>query len=374
MENTMANDCPSRAKLRHAKRLVVKLGSAVVLDQQGQFARSRIDNLMHDLFSVSNQNEIVLVCSGAVGAGMTKLGINHVKAQGSTRWACAAAGQASLWPEWHGILHEHGKVPAQILLTEADFSDRDRYLQISETITRLLHLDSLPVINENDTANGKTARRGAQVFDDNDRLAALVASAIDADALIILSNVDGVFDRPPEEESAKLLYRLENDRPLSFGLQSTWGRGGMKAKVAAAQFAAQSGVAVVIGNGTSPNALKRILDGQLEGTAIMGQKSHNKRRNWLAQATAPQGKVRINTGAYEALCTQTNSLLMRGVLIIEGDFEPGSVLELETENRQIVGRGVSRMSSSQARQAQITQQRSVTLIKRDDLVIFGEPS
>lgn len=362
-----------RMRLASARTLVVKLGSNVVVDEQGRFAENRCAAVLDVLKKyLAADCQWVIVSSGAVARGMNELGIHHLKATGSNRLACAATGQGMLWTEWNRILNRLHRIPAQILLTEADFSDRDRYLQTAELLQRLLHLGATPIINENDSASGKTRHSAGEVFDDNDRLAALIAAALDASALLLLTNVDGVFDKPPHQADAKLMSVFRPSAVVDMAGTSSLGRGGMRAKVSAAQFAARSGVPTLIANGTKPDQLAGICRGEPGGTLFLPAVHTNKRRRWITYATVPQGKVTINQGALDALRHRGSSLLLSGVTQIDGDFAANSVICIDNADGLTVGRGICRQSSSQARSAQETSTGSQTIIKRDDLVLFHE--
>jgi len=358
----------SRSVLSAARRIVVKVGTHVVARDDGGVALGRVGQLVEALAELrAADREVLLVSSGAVGLGMRRLGYDKKPTSRYDQRACAAAGQGELMGLYDGLFARVGLVAAQVLLTEDDFHHRARSVALAATLERLLAAGAIPVINENDAVSPDLRA----IFGDNDRLAALVASHVDADALVLLSDVDAVYDRPPTEPGALRLSTWAQ-QSVQIGAPSRGGRGGMGAKIEAAQVAASAGVATVIASGRAQGALGRILAGDDEGTLFPPGTAPSRRRRWIAFGTAAQGTLHVNDGARDALVDRGASLLAPGVVRVEGDFGPGAVLRVVHLGSEL-GRGVCGRSRAEVDTAVASGQRGKPLLHRDDLVLHSEP-
>ena len=356
------------------RRLVVKVGTSVVTGADGGFGAARVAHLLGEIATIRRKGvEVLLVSSGAIGIGRERLGLSALPTSVVDRQACAAAGQGALVAFYDGLCMGVGLSVAQVLLTEADFRDRRRYLNLAATLQRLLELGALPIINENDTVStDEIVLRGAAVFGDNDRLSALVAANLGADLLIMLSDVDGVYDAPPDVNGAKRIGVYSGD-VVDFGEGSGTGRGGMEAKIAAAQVAASSGVKVVIASGLQPHPLTDIVvEGRNRGTTFPASNSLNKRQHWLAYATVPAGTLVVNDGARDALVFQQASLLPKGVSAVRGSFAAGAVVSVVDAQEVEIARGVCRESSNAIPELIAKPGRARALVHRDQNAILAE--
>lgn len=344
-----ADDAGRRDAVSKARRIVLKLGTRVVSDDAGLLDAGRIGVLLDAVAGLrASGREVLLVSSGAVGLGRQALGLAAMPEQLEERQACAAVGQSRLMGFYERELGQRGHRAAQVLLTESDFDDRLRYLNLRSTLLALLRHQVVPVINENDAVSTEELAfvEGASrpVFGDNDRLSALVATKLPADLLVLLTDVEGVFDRDPRESpDARLLDRIDDPARLAeivAGPASEGGRGGMRSKLEAADLAARGGCDAVVASGRELADLSRLLDGEGVGTWFPARGELGARRRWIAFATAPRGTLHLDAGAVTALLERGASLLAAGVTKLEGDFRPGDVVELRGPDRALVGRGM----------------------------------
>ena len=363
---------PDRQSLTTARRIVVKVGTAVVTRDDGHLALGRLGHLVEQLHALRAEcREVLLVSSGAVGLGAEVLGIDRRRATVVDLQACAAAGQGRLMSLYDSLFGRLGIACAQVLLTEVDFHHRSRHVHLAATLQRLLALGAVPVINENDAVSTEELvfARG-EVFADNDRLAALVAGALGADALILLSNVDGVLTAPPGEPGAERVS-VWSGQDVTLGGRSSVGRGGMVAKIEAARVGARSGVATVIAHGGRPGVLGSILSGDDVGTVFPAATGQRARHAWLAFATVPEGRIEVDEGAREAVVARKASLLPIGVQEVVGTFEAGAVVSLVHAGEEFA-RGVCTLSAAEADAARLARGRSKALVHRDNLVLLTE--
>ena len=362
-----------RTALSKTQRIVVKVGTGVVADQDGQPSMERLTSLVQQIDVLRRAGkEVLLVSSGAIGVGAVRLGLQPHPTAVVDRQACAAAGQAALVGLYASLFEPLGLTACQVLLTEDDFRSRRRYLNLAATLQRLLNLGAVPIINENDTVStAELALQGATVFGDNDRLSALLASNLGADLLVLLTNVDGLYTAPPDEEQAQRIATWQT-QDVRLGSVSAGGRGGMEAKIEAAQVAVRSGVHVVIANGQKPQTLQRVLDGEDCGTWFPAGEGLNKRRQWLAFATTPAGSLVVNEGARSAMVQRKASLLPPGVVGLQGSFEAGAVVSIVTESGEEFARGICGRASREILPQSGTGERNRALVHRDHVVIFSE--
>ena len=342
--------------LKDAKRVVVKLGSNLFFNANGDLALDRISSVIEDLAAARLAGvQIITVSSGAVALGSNTLKMKPQSALLAQKQAFAAVGQSRLMNIYEQGFAKFGLVPAQVLLTEEDFSNRKRYLNLRNTLMTLLEMGVVPIINENDTvATGELEETDRNAsFSDNDKLSALVMSKLEAQLLVLLSDVDGLYTDNPHDNPAATLIPLVNEITPEVealaGRKSTRGRGGMATKLQAAQIAMNSGGMAVIANGTKTGVLGRILSGEPEGTLFAGKsEALSGKRRWIAFASSVSGRIHINSGALEALVRKNASLLFPGITRIENEFEPGDVVALVSPEGTEIARGIANYSSADA--------------------------
>lgn len=337
----------ARPEVTAARRIVIKVGTRVLTHDDGRLALTHLFSIVEAIGSLRRQaKEVLLVSSGAVGLGAEALKLAEIPTDTVTRQVCAAVGQTRLVDLYEEGLSHLGLVCGQILVTQADFVDRGRYLNLRATLQALLAHGVVPVINENDAVSTEEIAlfegNGRRVFGDNDRLSALVASKLTADLLVLLTDVEGVYDRDPRTEAgADLIHRLDLDQPWveAGGAGSAAGRGGMRSKMEAARIAASAGCHVVIATGRRPGLLASILAGDDVGTWVPARPGMTAHERWLAYATAPRGALHLDAGAVTALVERNASLLAAGVTRIDGSFRRGDVVELRGADGGLLGRG-----------------------------------
>jgi glutamate 5-kinase len=344
--------------------------------------------------------QLVLVSSGAVGLGAGRLGLHASRLKDVVvRQACAAVGQSLLMHAYEQLFRVHDVKIAQVLLTEEDFTDFRRYTNLRRTMEKLLKLGVIPIINENDTVStaeleydqSSAASGQERVFGDNDRLAALVLSKLEADALVLLTNVDGLFLHKPKAGNVTQTVSLRDDdkevRPIPLVEEitddlkaiaqgpSTGGRGGMLTKLEAAQIAMQAGGVCVIANGNTPEILDRIVAGESVGTSFMSTSRMAGKRRWITYAAGVRGRVIVNEGARAAIMEGKASLLASGVMRVEQQFGPQDVVSIADCDGREFARGITNCASEEmARLINETSprqmgERGCVLVKRDNMVL-----
>jgi glutamate 5-kinase len=366
------------ALLKNTRRVVVKVGTAVVCDRNGEFDLQRVRALADGIAGlVKHGRQVVVVSSGAVtlGAAQLKLHRSRLRDAAMTR-ACAAVGQCKLMQAWAEALQPNRLTPAQVLVTEDDFTDLNRYRILRQTFEKLLKVGSVPVVNENDTVTNIWTEQPA-IFRDNDRLAALVLSKLDADLLILLSNVEGLL-RDPErgaepDNVIPLVTVLSPEIRESAQGKSAVGRGGMTAKLDAAQIAMHAGGMVIIANGQTPGILNQIFSGENVGTMFLpGSRMAGKKR-WLAFATSARGRVSINANAAKAILHGHASLLISGVTGCKGEFSSGQVISVVDADGRAIGRGIAECGSQELSQMLSSNDGPLrgVLVRRDNFIILS---
>ncbi len=366
--------------LSACRRLVVKVGSSLLVDDSGRLKRRWLETLADDIgYLQENDHEVLIVSSGAIAIGSAVLGINKRRARLEDLQAAAAAGQVQLVHAYQEVLGEHGIRAAQVLLTPDDTENRRRFLNARGTLARLLERHVVPVINENDTVATEEIRYG-----DNDRLAARVAQLVMADALILLSDVDGLYTADPgTAPSAELIPLVTAVTPeiqaIAGETRSDIGSGGMATKVQAARIATHAGCSTIVASGTIDYPLHALADGashtlfRAEGTPAAA------RKQWLAGALEVRGELRVDDGAAAALANG-NSLLPVGVVEVVGMFRRGDVVSIVNSGGRELGRGLAEYSHEEAMSLAGCQSDAIesrlgyrgrsVLIHRDDLVLF----
>lgn len=334
-----------------SKRIVIKLGTNVLRNDEGYVSLPRVYTFIEDIAHlVQSGKEVIVITSGAVGLGKKRLGLDSTQGT-ALKQACAAIGQGKLMSIYENGFDTYGLTAAQILLTEDDFSVRERYLSLRTTLNKLLELGAIPIINQNDTVSTleiapRYVKEDMQVcFSDNDKLSALVASELEADLLIILSDIDGLYDANPKiDPQAKLIREVKEvtDDILSLaGGVSDGGRGGMATKLQAAKLVTRFGGKVLIANGKEPYIIKRIFDGENLGTMFLPTDENlSDKKRWIGYATNIVGKIVVNEGAKKALLKEQKSLLPIGVLEVINSFNKGDVISILDENRSEFARGI----------------------------------
>ena len=345
-----------RERVCDAKRVVIKLGSNLFFNEGGVIALGRIFSFIEDIAaSRLSGKQVIVVSSGAVALGADALKMKSSTASLAQKQALAAVGQSRLMNLYEQGFAKYGLTAAQVLLTEEDFSSRKRYLNLRHTLTTLLEMGVIPVINENDTVSTTELEvtDRSPTFGDNDKLSALVMSKLEAAVLILLSDVDGLFtDNPRENPDAGFVPEVHEITADILGLagrKSARGRGGMATKLQAARIAMDSGGVAIIANGMTTGILRRVLNGENVGTLFEGKTgSLSEKRRWIAFASAVSGRIHINEGALEAITKRNASLLYAGVTRIENEFERGDVVSIMGPNKQEVARGIVNYSSADA--------------------------
>lgn len=339
-----------RDKVTGAQRWVVKIGSALLTADGRGLDRSAMAVWVEQMVALREAGvELVLVSSGAVAAGMSRLGWSARPSAIHELQAAAAVGQMGLVQAWESSFAEHGKHTAQVLLTHDDLSDRKRYLNARSTLRTLIDLGVVPVINENDTVVTDEIR-----FGDNDTLAALVANLVEADLLVILTDRDGMFDADPRlNPNAALISEARADDPsldlVAGGTGGALGRGGMQTKLRAARLAARSGAHTVIVGGRIEQVLSRLKAGERLGTLLAPECSrHAARKQWLAGHLQTRGTLSLDAGAVRALKQAHGSLLPVGVRAVEGGFRRGEMVVCVGPDGVEVARGLVNYSAAEA--------------------------
>ena len=357
---------------------VVKIGTSSITSDHGELDDASVIRLCDGVAAARTQgHEVVLVCSGAIAAGLPALGMTTRPSDIGTLQAVAAVGQPLLMERVGAILGKRGLLAGQVLLTPHDFGVRSQYLHARETLRRLLDLGVVPVVNENDTVADDEIRYG-----DNDRLAALVSHLVSADVLVLLTDTPGVFTADPRlDEHASLIEEIaEVDAALEAvagGAGSARGSGGMASKLAAAKIAAWSGVRAVIAGADAADVIVDAIEGRTVGTSFQPRTVRlASRKLWIAFALAANGRIVVDDGAKRALCTDRRSLLPAGVRSVEGTFEPDDAVEIVTSDGAPFAKGLSRYSAAAlrgvagSRTSELAEGQPHEVVHRDDLVVL----
>jgi glutamate 5-kinase len=331
-----------------APRLVVKVGSSLLVGRDGAVRGDWLDSLVSELVEARGRGqEVIVVSSGAIALGAAKLALGK-GGRGSLAdaQAAAAVGQIALASLWAERLAAHGIAAAQLLLTLEDLEDRRRYLNAAATLGRLLKAGAVPVINENDSVATEEIR-----FGDNDRLAARVAQAAAADAVVLLSDVDGLYDRDPKAADARLLARVEGVTSEIHAMASNasgsgLGSGGMTSKLQAAEIAERAGIALAIVNGTHDAPLARALAGGGIGTLFLPKRRDAARKAWLGGRQRMRGSVTVDAGCAAAL-GRGGSLLATGITAVEGDFARGDPVAVRDAEGKAIAQGLVEYTSAE---------------------------
>jgi len=353
--------------LKNVSRVVVKLGTGILTDRRKQPDLARMEQLVAQ-FSAQRRagREIVLVTSGAVGAGMGALGFAKRPGELAELQACAAIGQSRLMATYEALFAQHNLHVAQVLLTHDDLRDHERHLNARNTLVTLLRHGVVPIINENDAVSSTELK-----FGDNDRLSALVAALLPADLLVILTTVEGVIENfgQPGARVIPVIERVNASlEKLAGGTDSETAVGGMASKIQAAKIAVRSGIPLVVAGGARQDVLERIVAGENEGTLFLPLANKLKgRKRWIAFFHHPRGALFVDEGARKALRENGRSLLPPGVARCEGNFAAGDVLRICDTDGTEFARGICNASSAQITAGQLGR---AELVHRDNLVIL----
>lgn len=326
-----------RAHIAAARKIVVKLGTSSLVDASGAVSQDKIDRIVDAIETrIARGTDVVVVSSGAIAAGMPGLGLKTRPKDLATKQAAAAVGQIHLAQSWGQSFARYGRTIGQVLLTQSDAGSRERARNAQRTIEKLRQMGAVPIVNENDTVATSEMR-----FGDNDRLSAIVATLISADALVLLSDVDGLYDRNPAEPGARFIGEVRTGKDLEAveaGDGGVFGTGGMAAKVSAARLAARGGVPVLLTS--TANIAEALGDAQV-GTVFHTRPGRKLSawKFWALYAADAEGVLRLDEGAVSAVTRGGTSLLAVGITGIEGEFHAGDIVEILGPDSQVVGRG-----------------------------------
>ncbi|MEM9920429.1 MAG: glutamate 5-kinase [Bacteroidota bacterium] len=332
-------------------KVVVKVGTNVLTRPDGLLDITAISQLIDQIATLKRKGiQIILISSGAVGAGKAVVQLSGELNKVVSRQVYAAVGQIKLMNIYLDLFSNYDLYCAQVLATKEDFRDRIHYLNMKECFRALLRDQIIPIVNENDVISVSEL-----MFTDNDELAGLIAAMTDADALIILSNVDGIYDGHPEEANSRVIHQIfpGDKKHLSVinPTRSTFGRGGMHTKARIAQKAAGVGITTFIANGKKAGILLEVLEGNAKGTTFVAKEQVSNVKKWIAyNESGKKGQVLINEGASNVLCdkNKVSSLLPVGILQIDGAFEKGDIVEIVCEKKGLIGMGIAQYSSATA--------------------------
>ncbi len=371
----------ARKKIKQTKRWVVKLGSALLTNEDCGLRVDSLNVWVKQIYELRQQgHEIVIVSSGAIAEGITRLGWKNRPHAVYALQAAAAVGQMGLIQAWESCFQDYQIQTAQILLGHEVISNRERYLNARSTLRTLLKLGVVPIVNENDTVSTDELR-----FGDNDTLASLVTHLVDADLLVLLTDQEGLYEADPRlSPQAQFISEAEaGDKSLEnyAGEGSAVGRGGMLTKLRAASMAAKSGASTVIASGLAEDTLKKIAQGEVCGTLLSShQEALTARKQWLAGLSKTNGILRIDKGAADVLSGQGKSLLAVGVVDIEGDFKRGEIVTCVDPWGKEIARGLVNYDAVETRKIMgqssdkfeilLGYIDSAELIHRDDLILL----
>ena len=372
-----------REALKKAKRIVVKVGTSTITYANGKRNFSQIDRLARELSDLQNQGkEMILVSSGAVAVGVDRLGLPAKPSTIPGKQACAAVGQGVLMHTYEKLFADYGQIVAQVLITRTEAIDRHRYTNCRNTFMTLLQQGVIPIVNENDVVALDELKIG-----DNDNMSALVAGIVDADLVIILSDIDGLYTaNPATHPEATLVHTVQEITPeieaSAGGVGSSRGTGGMATKIQAAKAATNSGIQLVIASGTEKNAIPRILQGEEIGTLFVSRENRLQfRKRWLAFGAKIQGSIVVDDGCAKAIRKAGGcSILPAGIYQVVGDFQSGSTISVIDKEGHELARGLVHYTASELEKIKGCKSSDIEgilghknydeVIHRDDLVIL----
>ena len=343
----------NRKLVMDASTWIVKVGSKSLTGDDGRLDRTQVANLATQLLTLVEMGKrVVLVSSGAVASGVGKLGLPSRPTDLATLQAVAAIGQTHLMQVYEQTFAEHGRHAAQILLTASELDDRVAYLNVRNTLRRLLEMGAIPIINENDTVAVDELKT---TFGDNDRLAGMVAGIMEASLLVILSDVQGLYDRDPRDPQARVVPSVdridERIEDMVRDRKTGISKGGMASKLATAKFVTASGQCVIIAWGREPEILVRLAKGEMVGTLFLPQsKTLTPRKRWIGFSAQPAGQLQVDDGAAKAMCAEGRSLLAIGIKAVEGEFGKGDIVSIVNPHSVEIARGLINYNSKQVAQ------------------------
>lgn len=379
----MLNNEASREALKKAKRIVIKVGTSTITYANGKRNFSQIDRLAREISDLQNQGkEMILVTSGAVAVGVDRMGLHGKPKTIPGKQAAAAVGQGVLMHTYEKFFADYGQIVAQVLITKTEAIDRHRYTNTRNTFMELMRQRVIPIVNENDVVALDELKIG-----DNDNMSALVAGIVDADLVIILSDVDGLYTANPQThpdavivpEVAEITPEIEAS---AGGVGSARGTGGMATKIQAAKAATSSGIHLVIASGTEKNAITRVLQGEELGTLFVSRENRLQfRKRWLAFGAKIAGSIVVDDGCAKAIRKAGGcSILPAGVFAVQGEFLPGSTVSVIDKDAHELARGLVHYSSAELEQIKGCNSGEIAnilghknfdeVIHRDDLVIL----
>lgn len=379
----MLNNEASREALKKAKRIVIKVGTSTITYANGKRNFSQIDRLAREISDLQNQGkEMILVTSGAVAVGVDRMGLPGKPKTIPGKQAAAAVGQGVLMHTYEKFFADYGQIVAQVLITKTEAIDRHRYTNTRNTFMELMRQRVIPIVNENDVVALDELKIG-----DNDNMSALVAGIVDADLVIILSDVDGLYTANPQThpdavivpEVAEITPEIEAS---AGGVGSARGTGGMATKIQAAKAATSSGIHLLIASGTEKNAITRVLQGEELGTLFVSRENRLQfRKRWLAFGAKIAGSIVVDDGCAKAIRKAGGcSILPAGVFAVQGEFLPGSTVSVIDKDAHELARGLVHYSSAELEQIKGCNSGEIAnilghknfdeVIHRDDLVIL----
>ena len=339
----------NRANLSSAKRIVIKIGSSTLTHKTGKLNFSKIENLARQIADLVNQGkEVILVSSGAIAVGVARLGLSERPKTIPGKQAAAAVGRGILMHTYEKIFADYGQIVAQILLTKADAVDRKRYTNCKNTFMALLAQGVIPIVNENDVVAVDEIKIG-----DNDTLSAIVASIVDADVLIILSDIAGLYTANPQVDPDAELVAEVTDITIEIeksagGAGSTVGTGGMATKIQAAKIAVNSGISMLIASGEQKDIIAKLMQGEDLGTIFLPKETKLQfRKRWLAFGARLKGKIIVDQGCEKALIERGSSLLSAGIVSVEAKFDIGATVPIYNVFGREIARGLVNFNSQE---------------------------
>ncbi len=364
--------------LSNLKLVVVKVGTSVLSSRTHPLERRAIKNIAGQICTLMDKGiKVILISSGAIGAGMNLLGLKTRPKTLQRLQAAAAIGQSQLMKAYDEDFKTRGKIVAQVLLTREDLEDRKRYLNAKSTLLTILDYGAIPIINENDTVSVEEIK-----FGDNDTLASLVTNLIGADLLIILSDVDGLYRYQGKGEIIDIVKEITEDiERLARGTDKEESVGGMVTKIRASKVVTDSGIPLIIANGKTDDILIKVVDGKRVGTLFVPKLNKmTARKRWIAFSTRSKGLVVVDSGAKQALAERKKSLLPSGIIGIEGKFEAGDIISIKDEKGKEFARGLVNYSSEEVKKIRGAKSQEIEarlgykyydeVIHRDNLAII----
>jgi glutamate 5-kinase len=329
------------------RRVVLKIGTSVLLDESNRISSAKVEDFARQIKTIRDQSaEVIIVSSGAVGCGMECMGLKRKPREMAKKQALASVGQIVLMHMYMEAFARIGLTTSQILLTHEDIKSRNRCINLLNTVDTLLSMGVVPIVNENDTLSFTEI-----MFGDNDNLSALIAQILNADLLVLLSDVEGLFDKDPKRHpNARMIPMVrridESVEALAAGTVSEKSVGGMTSKLDAAKKAGNYGIPTRLVKGDIKDVIPRLMSGEDIGTLFLARKRLSRKKCWIAFAFRPRGKIAVDAGAQKALVNQGRSLLPSGIIATEGDFSRGECVDVIGGDNKLIARGTVNYSSS----------------------------